>query len=169
MSFPIIQLTEAQLNSPNPAQFGSLMSWTLRVEVLEHLPDPISVRFVWVGSAHSCDHDQILDEFDVGPFPTGTSEFTLQCDGPNAKMLPADEVIGVTAMQVFFVYQGQPFLKLGYYAQVAYFDDAINTNPPPHVVPELLGRFLVMNQPSLVPVPIEWGVQDSTGSPRNDY
>lgn len=161
MAFPLIQLTEIELTTPNPNRFRDNLQWKMRVEVLDHLSEQITVSFVWVGSANSSAYDQLLDEFEIGPFPVGTTDFVLDCDGPQANLVPPNELLDVTVLNIVFSYKGQPFLKVGYYARVAYWDDSLNAMPPQVVNEELLGKSLVMSQPTVVNIPIVWGQDDA--------
>lgn len=156
MAFPLIQLSEVELNTNNPSKFSDALSWKMRVVVLDNLPEPVTVSFIWVGSANSSNYDQQLDEFDIGPFPVGTSEFTLDCDGPKSFLVPSEELFGVTVLQIIFSYQKQVFLRVGYYARVAYWDDNLNACPPAVVDDNALGKSLIMNQPVITTVPIVW-------------
>ena len=153
---PRIELHELELLTANPGPYGSPLKWRLRMEATQLLSDPMSISFVWVGSSRSSAHDQVLDTFDVGPFLVGITEFELECDGPNLAAIPREDVLGVTVLFLSFSFRGQEFLRVGYYTQVAYFNDEMNAYPPPEVVPEQLGHFLVMNQPAVTIVPIIW-------------
>ena len=156
MNNPIVQLQELELSGGNPAKFSDVMNWRMRVEVLDKLTEPISVSIVWVGSANSNNYDQVLDEFDVGPFPVGTSEFNLACDAPIISRIPMDELLGVTVMYFIYSYKGNAFLRVGYYVQVAYIDDVLNANPPADIDLNMLGRCLAMTQPAITTIPIMW-------------
>ena len=165
---PLIQLVELELLKDNPGPLTDTMRWKMRVEVLDDLVQPMTVQFNWVGSAHSCMYDQLLDEFDVGPFPRGTSEFTVECDAPNPHTIPIKELIGVTVLQIVFLYRRSPFLRVGYYAQVACLEDsfnqligsmgldAIRDSQTGALRVEVLGRYLIMNQPVIGSIPVCW-------------
>lgn len=157
MDIPLIQLTELELLSPNPSGYSQEFKWRMRIEVLDELKEGVDVSFIWVGSADSCDHDQVLDEFHVGPFPTGANEFHLDCSPPNPKLVPDSDVLGVTVLLISFSYCGEQFLKVGYYVQTAYFDDDLNANATPQNIHyDMLGRNLLMSKPAITPSAIEW-------------
>lgn len=160
---PCIELQALELLTANPGPFSDTLKWRLRMEALHNLSEPMSISFVWVGSSRSPAYDQILDSFDVGPFAVGITEFELECDGPVLASIPPEDVLGVTVMFLSFSYRGQEFLRVGYYTQVAYFDEQLNTYPPPVIVPEQLGHFLVMNQPAVTVLPILWDAPSTTG------
>nr|CCC89259.1 putative anti-silencing protein ASF 1 like protein [Trypanosoma congolense IL3000] len=153
---PVVQLLEIELIGDNPASYTQPMRWRMRLEALEALEDPISVTFVWVGSAASADYDQSLDSFDVGPLAKGATEFTIECDPPQVELVPPQEVLGVTILVISFQYREQEFLRVGYYTQVAYFDAYLNSNPPLQPQVNLIGRFIAMPRPTVTVTPIAW-------------
>lgn len=156
----VIQLQEVELLNSNPALFTDPLVWRMKVAVAKPLQHCMTVSFVWVGSSRSADYDQQLDEFDVGPFQDGTCTFTLECDPPDPRRLDMSEILGMTVLQVFFKYGGTRFLSVGYFVQVAFFDQHLNQCPPAAVDLQCLGRYLVMNQPSIVTIPIVWDDED---------
>ena len=159
LNTPLVQLSEIELLGSNPGHFGESLKWRMRVEVLDNLTEPLSVSFVWVGSSRSSQFDQVLDSFDVGPFVIGSAEFQLECDPPQLALIPPTDVVGLTVLLISFQYRGAEFLRVGYYTQVAYFDDQLNNSQPPvHDVTQL-GRFLAMTQPAVTAVPIAWDGQ----------
>ncbi|KAH9601194.1 Histone chaperone ASF1-like [Trypanosoma melophagium] len=153
---PVVQLLEIELLGDNPALYTQALRWRMRLESLYPLQEPISVAFVWVGSASSAAYDQVLDAFDVGPLAKGATEFTMECDPPRAELVPPAELLGVTILVISFQYRGQEFLRVGYYTQVAYFDPHLNQLPPPHPQEDLLGRFIAMPRPTVTVTPIAW-------------
>lgn len=156
MSDPLVQLLEIELVGENPDKYGSALKWRMRLDAATSLPEPVSVSFVWVGSASSSAYDQTLDSFEVGPLEAGVTEFMLECDAPQLELVPPADVLGVTILIISFQYRAQEFLRVGYYTQVAYFDDALNQQPPAVPHKEALGRFVAMPQPAVTVNPIQW-------------
>lgn len=155
-SDPRIQLLQLELLNENPGPYQKSFQWRMRVAVSEQLLEPLTVTFVWVGSHRSSEFDQLLDSFDVGPFVPGVSEFQLESDAPRVDLIPPEDVLGVSVLLLSFQYRAQEFLRVGYYTQVAYFDESLNAAPPDLANGELLGRFLVMSQPAVTILPIAW-------------
>lgn len=156
MSDPLVQLLEVELLGENPDGYSNAFKWRMRLESLKALCDPISISFVWVGSASSSAYDQTLDSFDVGPLEAGVTEFTLECDAPQVELVPPADVLGVTILIISFQYHSQEFLRVGYYTQVAYLDDELNARPPEVPNTSALGRFVAMPQPAVTVNPISW-------------
>lgn len=75
-------------------------------------------RLVYFGSPDSNDHDQVLEELDVGPISHGVSEFRISCNAPDIQLIPTDHVMGMTGILVQAAYKNQDFLSVGYFVRV---------------------------------------------------
>ncbi|CAD2215318.1 histone chaperone ASF1 [Angomonas deanei] len=162
MSEALVQLQEIELLGQNPDAYCAPLKWRVRVEALENFSEPISISFVWVGSASSSEYDQHLDSFDIGPLTVGVTEFQLECDAPQVELVPPGDVLGVTILIISFQFRSQEFLRVGYYVQVAYFEDEKNQHPPQVPDKNALGRFLAMPQPVVTFNPLVWQGQTPT-------
>lgn len=60
----------------------------------------------------------------------------LQADPPDAGKLPPGDVVGVTALLLTCSYQAKEFLRVGYYVNVEYADEALREAPPERPVVE---------------------------------
>ena len=143
--------------TPNPARFVEDQTWKVTLECLAPLSSCVDIRFVWVGSAQNCNHDQIMDEIEVGPFSVGTNEFEVEISAPNVDEIPKQEILQPTVMQILFGYKGQEFLKVGYYVNVAYFREDMNSNPPMKADLEWLGKSILVMRPAITASDINWG------------
>lgn len=151
-----VQLTELEMLSSNPAYFTDRVQWRMRLEALEELPDVVTISFHWVGSVKSSDYDQLLDEFDIGPLTIGINEVVLDHEPPQIGLIPADELFEVTGMFIVFSYRGQTFLRVGYYAKVAFWNDQHMLNPPEEMDLSLLGRNVLMQRPTVTTFLVDW-------------
>ena len=156
----LVQVRELELQSANPARYVDGFRWRIKLTALTQLRSPVEVRFIWVGSEFSNAHDQLLDELEVGPCTVGDNEFTVDIDPPNWKLIPPNEVLGLTVLQIVFLYEGAAFLTVGYYVNVAYFNDDMNSRPPAIVNDSLLGRNLLIAKPAVTTHSIGWGDVD---------
>mmetsp|Transcript_6008 Transcript_6008/g.10647 ORF Transcript_6008/g.10647 Transcript_6008/m.10647 type:complete len:238 (-) Transcript_6008:269-982(-) len=144
----------------NPTQFSSPFQFEITFECLQELDDDLEWKVLYVGSAESSTHDQVLDEILVGPIPVGTNKFVLQADAPDASELPEDSVLGVTVILVTCSYKEQEFVRIGYYVNNEYsqpFDPEVGPPKPihmPHVV-----RTILADKPRVTRFPIHWGEQ----------
>jgi len=115
----------------NPAPFGNPLQFEITFECLQPLEDDLEWKVVYVGSAKSSTHDQILDEILVGPVPLGINKFILQADPPNASNIPDSDILGVTVILVTCSYREKEFLRVGYYVNNEYVfgdEDTANGN-----------------------------------------
>lgn len=95
-------------------------------------------KVIYVGSAESSEHDQVLEEVVVGPVPVGVHRFELEADAPNSAVLDPQQALGVTVVLIACSYQEQEFVRIGYYVN----------NELPSSSPE--------DDPALLPDPIPW-------------
>lgn len=152
----LVQVRELELVSPNPAGFETPFVFRMRLESIEPLQSTIEVSFIWVGSANSDRFDQVLDEIEVGPLVQGLSEFEIEISPPDVSRIPQEELLGPTVMYIVLAYKGAPFLRIGYYINVAYFLDHLNQHPPLKVDLASLGRSVLMTKPAITTYDIMW-------------
>ena len=104
-------------------------------------------KVIYVGSAESYSHDQVLDEVAVGPISTGQYRFTLETDAPDFSKIPADDVVGVTVLILSCFYEEKELCRVGYYVTNAYEDEALIENPPDEPQFDLLHRSIDVDHP----------------------
>lgn len=73
---------------------------------------------------------------DATSHTTHSSLTPIQADPPDAAKLPPGDVVGVTALLLTCSYQAKEFLRVGYYVNVEYLDDALREAPPERPVVE---------------------------------
>jgi histone chaperone ASF1 len=151
-----VQLTELEMLSANPAYFTDRLQWRMRLECLEELPEPITVAFTWIGSAKSDEHDQLLGEFDIGPLTLEVNEVVLEHDAPQIGLIPADELFELTGLYITLSYRGERFLRVNYFAKVAFWDNEHMLNPPAHLDLSYIGRNMLMDRPNVLTFPVDW-------------
>jgi histone chaperone ASF1 len=154
---PLVMVREVELVSPNPDYFSHKFTFRMKLDVLADLPAPVDIRFVWVGSARSSQFDQLLDEMEVGPLAVGLNEFTVDVEPPKKELIPADELVAVTVLQISFSFQGAEFISVSYYVNVEYFDGARKTATRD---PNLLGRCVLITKPAVTTREVNWGALD---------
>lgn len=87
-------------------------------------------KIIYVGSASSESHDQVLDSVFVGPVPAGRHRFVFQADAPNTDKLPAEDAVGVTVVLLTCSYKNCEFVRVGYYVNNEYSDPELTETPP---------------------------------------
>lgn len=114
----------------NPAPFASPLRFEIHYECLTDLEEDLEWKLTYVGSAESEKHDQVLDDVAVGPVKQGKFKFVLEANAPNADLIPADDIIGVTVILLTCSYKNAEFVRVGYYASIDYEDEELRLNPP---------------------------------------
>lgn len=112
------------LNAEN-APFLSGFSFQLTFECVAPLSGELEWRVVYVGSARSEAYDQELDSVLVGPVSLGVSRFVLDVPAPDPSKIPAEDLLGATAIMITCSFKGKEFVKVGYWVSNS------PKNPPP--------------------------------------
>jgi histone chaperone ASF1 len=91
--------------------FSSNMDFEITFDCMENLPEDLEWKLIFVGSADSSEHDQILDTVYVGPVPEGRHKFVFSTDPPNPAKIPVSDVVGVTVILLTCSYRSQEFVR----------------------------------------------------------
>jgi histone chaperone ASF1 len=127
-----VQLTNVTVLD-NPSPFMNPFQFEITFDCIEDLPNDLEFKIIYVGSASSKDHDQVLDSVLVGPVPAGRHMFVFQADGPKTSLIPQHDAVGVTVVLLTASYLGQEFTRVGYYVNNEYTDPEMRENPPSQV------------------------------------
>uniref|UniRef100_A0A7S2EDZ3 Anti-silencing function protein 1 n=1 Tax=Trieres chinensis TaxID=1514140 RepID=A0A7S2EDZ3_TRICV len=145
----------------NPTSFRKPFQFEVTFECLQELEDDIEWKVIYVGSAESSSHDQVLDEILVGPVPVGINKFVLEADPPDVSSIPQSDILGVTVALVTCSYKDQEFTRVGYYVNNEYseeFDPEVG--PPEPLDLSKVVRTILADKPRVTRFPIAWNKQD---------
>lgn len=106
----------------NPSAFSNPFQFEITFDCIEDLKEDLEWKIIYVGSAESEEHDQVLDTVYVGPIPEGRHKFVFQADPPDASKIPQQDVVGVTVVLLTCSYRGHEFIRVGYYVNNEYSD-----------------------------------------------
>mmetsp|Transcript_29406 Transcript_29406/g.87207 ORF Transcript_29406/g.87207 Transcript_29406/m.87207 type:complete len:266 (-) Transcript_29406:98-895(-) len=126
----------------------------------------IEWKVIYVGSAESSSHDQVLDEILVGPVPVGVNKFVLEADPPSLESIPNGDILGVTVVLVTCSYKEQEFTRVGYYVNNEYGEECdeeeeVEAGPPPGPLDlKKVSRTILADKPRVTRFPIAWNKQD---------
>jgi hypothetical protein len=113
-------------------------------------------KLTYVGSATSNEHDQELDSVLVGPVPVGINKFNFRADPPDLSRIPNSEIIGVTVILLSCSYDEREFVRVGYYVNNEYTDEALALEPPAKPVIEKVRRSILSEKPRVTRFAIKW-------------
>lgn len=102
------------------------------------------------------EHDQVLDTLLVGPVPVGINKFLFQADPPDLSRIPNTEIIGVTVILLSCAYDDREFVRIGYYVNNEYTDEALIDDPPAKPVIEKVRRSILAEKPRVTRFAIKW-------------
>ena len=147
--------------------YGDVSNWhTSKIcEWLTHFSAHYFIDLEWkviyVGSAESSSHDQVLDEILVGPVPVGINKFILEADSPSSTSIPDSDILGVTVVLVTCSYKDQEFTRVGYYVNNEYTDEFNpDIGPPTPLDLTKVVRRILADKPRVTRFPIAWNKQD---------
>ena len=109
----------------------------------------------------SSEHDQELDSLLVGPIPVGVNKFIFEADPPNTANIPATEILGVTVILLTCSYDGREFVRVGYYVNNEYTDEALINEPPAKPIVEKVRRNILAEKPRVTRFAIKWDSDES--------
>ena len=112
---------------------------------------------VYVGSAKNKGFDQELDSVLVGPVAQGVSRFLLEVPAPDHSKIPADDLLGATAVMLSCFYKDKEFVRVGYWVSNDYrLPLAEDEAPPPSPPAADIVRSVLADKPVVTRWPIDW-------------
>ncbi|KAL3636026.1 ASF1 anti-silencing function 1 [Castilleja foliolosa] len=140
----------------NPAPFTSPFQFEISYESLAPLEDDLEFKLVYVGSAEDETYDQVLESVLVGPVNVGNFRFIFQADPPDPLKIREEDIIGVTVLLLTCSYQGQEFIRVGYYVNNDYEDEQLKEEPPQKVLLDKVQRNILADKPRVTKFPINF-------------
>jgi len=153
-----INITNVQVLD-NPTKFTNPFQFEIEYECLYDLKDDLEWKLIYVGSAESEKYDQVLDSVLVGPVYAGGYRFVFQANPPDVSRLPTKDIVGVTVVFLSCSYNGEEFIRVGYYVNNEYEEEELRETPPATPQIEKLVRNILADKPRVT----KWSINfDST-------
>ncbi|CAG9861717.1 unnamed protein product [Phyllotreta striolata] len=149
----------------NPSPFLNPFQFEITFECIEELKEDLEWKMIYVGSAETEEHDQILDSVFVGPIPEGKHMFVFQADPPNVSRIPENDAIGVTVVLLTCSYKSQEFIRVGYFINNEYSDPEMRENLPSPPQFDKVIRNILASEPRVTRFKINW--EESSGTQEN--
>ncbi|XP_050424249.1 histone chaperone asf1 [Adelges cooleyi] len=140
----------------NPSPFLNPFQFELTFECIEDLNEDLEWKMIYVGSAESEEHDQILDTIYVGPVPEGRHMFVFEANPPDVSKIPVQDAVGVTVVLLTCCYRNQEFVRVGYFINNEYTDPELQENPPATPQFEKMTRNILGTEPRVTRFKINW-------------
>ncbi|CAD8068885.1 unnamed protein product [Paramecium primaurelia] len=151
-----------------PQPFQSPIIIDIYFDVLVDIEDEIEWMLLFIGSPKDESHDQILDQFSMGPLQVGAKHFTLECNPPDWKKIPQNELLGITAFILTCSYREKEFFRAGYYVYTTYTSQENIENDPPEIIIEDISRQIFNNKPRITRFEIDWkGTNQNQSTPEH--
>lgn len=88
----------------------------------------------------------------------GINKFVFEADPPNLTRIPNNEILGVTVILLSCSYDGREFVRVGYYVNNEYTDEALIAEPPAKPIIEKVRRNILAEKPRVTRFAIKWYV-----------
>lgn len=98
----------------------------------------------------------------MGPVAPGQYRFVFQADPPDFAKIPPED-IQTTVVLLTCSYKTQEFIRVGYYVNNEYTDEALREDPPETPIVEKLMRNILADKPRVTKFPINWGDNSDNG------
>ncbi|XP_077981583.1 histone chaperone ASF1A-like [Glandiceps talaboti] len=153
-------MAKVQINNvvvlDNPSPFFNPFQFEITFECIEELQEDLEWKIIYVGSAESEDHDQVLDTVLVGPVAVGRHMFVFQADPPNTNKIPIQDSLGVTVVLLTCSYRNNEFVRIGYYVNNEYIDAELRENPSQVTQFDKMTRNILATSPRVTRFKIDW-------------
>lgn len=150
----------------NPSPFLNPFQFELTFECIEELKEDLEWKMIYVGSAETEEHDQVLDTIYVGPIPEGRHMFVFQAPPPDVNRIPENDALGVTVVLLTCSYRGQEFVRVGYFINNEYSDSEpeLRENPPSKPQFDKVVRNILASEPRVTRFKINWAEPDAAAA-----
>jgi len=132
------------------------LQFEVSFECIAPIAEDIEWKLIYVGSAESDDHDQLLDSVLVGPMQVGGYKIVFQAEPPDARRIPSHDLLGVTVILLSCFYRDREFIRVGYYVNSEYDSPELNENPPEQPIYERIIRNILADKPRVTRYQIDW-------------
>jgi len=82
----------------------------------------------------------------------------LEADSPDLSKIPDTEIVGVTVILLSCAYDDREFVRVGYYVNNEYTDEALIADPPTKPIIEKVRRSILAEKPRVTRFSIKWSV-----------
>lgn len=89
------------------------------------------------------------------------NKFIFEADPPNTANIPATEILGVTVILLTCSYDSREFVRVGYYVNNEYTDEALINEPPAKPIVEKVRRNILAEKPRVTRFAIKWDSDES--------
>jgi hypothetical protein len=150
-----IEITNVQVFN-NPAKFVDPFQFEITFECIHPLEEDLDWTLQYVACPSNAAQDLTLESVSVGPVHVGVNKFILQADAPDVKLIPRDDLLGVTVLLIKCEYRNQEFVRVGYYVSNEYETEDLRLNPPDPPQPTRIVRNILADKPRVTKFNIDW-------------
>ena len=111
------------------SSFDTPIKVNIEFEALAPLAQDLNWKIIYIGSANSCKHDQILESFSFPVKKLGGYSFNVDVSPPDHKLVPSfDDLLGATLLMISAVYNEKEFFRCSYFVYNNFENEQIAKN-----------------------------------------
>jgi len=170
-----IQVTNVKVLS-NPSKFTDPFKFLITFDcVAPGIKGDLEWKLVYVGSADDEEKDQELDSVFVGPVHVGKSQFIFEAPAPDVTKIPRMDLLDVTVILLTCSYNGQEFIRIGYYVNNEYNEIIESGEGSSSMTDKLktidvsrVNRYILQDKPRVTRFAIDWDQNKEPIQSNND-
>lgn len=131
-----VRVTNIQLPHVK-SPFNSPIKLSIEFEALAPLAQELHWKVIYIGSANSCQHDQVLESFSFPVTALGACSFQVDVAAPDHRLIPTfDDLLGATLLMISAVYNESEFFRCSYFVYNNFQDEGALQNLSRRLVPD---------------------------------
>lgn len=105
--------------------FNDPINIKIDFDAYDILPNKLDWKIIYIGSANSCQYDQILENFSFPVEKVGYCSFGISVSPPDVSQIPSlEDLLGATLLMISVVYNGEEFFRCSYFVYNNFEDEA---------------------------------------------
>ena len=90
-------------------------------------------KVIYIGSANSCEYDQVLESFSFPVEKLGSCNFNIDVRPPDHRLIPTlDDLLGATLLMISAIYDGREFFRCSYFVYNNFDDQGYSNTLSTH-------------------------------------
>ena len=109
--------------------FNSPLKVNIEFEAFSSLLQELQWKIIYIGSANSCEYDQVLESFSFPVKEIGHCSFQVNVAPPDHRLIPSfDDFLGATLLMFSAMYNDKEFFRCSYFVYNNFEDETVIQN-----------------------------------------
>ena len=109
--------------------FNTSLKVNIEFEAFDSLSQDLQWKIIYIGSANSCEYDQILESFSFPVKEIGQCSFQVDVAPPDHRLIPSfDDFLGATLLMFSAMYNDNEFFRCSYFVYNNFENESVIQN-----------------------------------------